>query len=123
VLFTKAVLPGSGWNTQEAGGIRLEPGGIDATWRVSVSGTRTLLVISWHEQAGGLAAESLRTFLGLDLSPLRRPGAPMVLRLSTRMMSSDARNRAQAEARLLHFYAALRPKLDGLQAALLSDTH
>jgi exosortase len=122
VLFTKAVLPGSGWNTQEAGVLRLEPGGIDATWRVSVSGTRTFLVISWHEQAGGLAAESLRSFLGLDLSPLHRSGRPMVLRLSARMMRSDAGNRARAEARLRDFYAALRPKLDGLQAAVRSDT-
>ena len=54
VLFTKALLPGSGWNTQEQGAIRLEPGGIEATWRVAVSGTRRFLVISWQE-AGGRA--------------------------------------------------------------------
>jgi exosortase/archaeosortase family protein len=121
-LFTKAVLPGSGWNTQEQGTIRLEPGGIGATWRVSVSGTRKFLVISWHEQAGGLLGESLRSFLGLDRSPLRRPGQPVVARIATRMAGLDGRNRTRAEARLLQFYSVLRPKLDALNSILEGDT-
>jgi exosortase len=121
-LFTKAALPGSGWNTQEQGAIRLEPGGIDATWRVSVSETRKFLVISWHERAGGLLGESLRSFLGLDRSPLRQPGQPVVARIATRMTGLEGRNRAQAEARLLQFYAVLRPKLDALNGILEGDT-
>jgi exosortase len=122
VLFSKAVLPGSGWNTQEQGSIRLDPGGIAATWRVSVSGTRRFLVISWHERAGGLLSETLRSFLGLDRSPLQRPGQALVVRIATRMTPLEARNRDQAEARLLEFYSVLRPKLDALNGVLEGDT-
>jgi hypothetical protein len=121
-LFSKAVLPGSGWNTLEQGPIRLDPGGIEATWRISVSGTRKFLVISWHERAGGLFAETLRNFLGLDRSPLRRPGQPLVVRMSTRLTGLEARDRSRAEARLLQFYSALRPELDALNANLEGDT-
>jgi len=122
VLFSKARLPGSGWNTQERGRLRLDPGGIEAVWRLSVSGTSRFLVLSWHESGGGLAGESLRSLLGLDLSPLRRPGEAMVVRLSTRMMGPGPADRARAEARLLRFYSVLRPKLDAIHAALRSDT-
>jgi exosortase len=121
-LFSKAVLLGSGWNTQEQGATRLDPGGIEATWRVSVSGTREFLVISWYERAGGLLGESLRSFLGLDRSPLRRPGEVLVIRIATRMTGLGERDRAQAEARLLQFYAVLRPKLDALNSTLEGDT-
>jgi hypothetical protein len=122
VLFTKALLPGSGWNTRDQGAIRLEPGGIEATWRVSVSGTRKFLVISWHEQAGGLLGESLRSFLGLDRSPLRRPGQPVVARIATRSNGRDGKNRTRAEARLLQFYSVLRPELDALNSTFEGDT-
>jgi len=122
VLFSKAVLPGSGWDVRDRGTIRLEPGGRDATWRFAVSGMRRYLVISWHEGAGGLLGESLRSFLGLDRSPLRLSGEGVVIRISTRMMAPDAENRARAEARLLRFYDALRPKLDTLHAVMRRDT-
>jgi exosortase len=121
-LFTKALLPGSGWNTRQQGATRLDPGGIEATWRVAVSGTRKFLVISWHERAGGLLGESLRSFLGLDRSPLRRPDQPVVVRIATRMTGPEGRNRARAEAQLLDFYSVLRPKLDALHSNFEGDT-
>jgi hypothetical protein len=121
-LFGKAALPGSGWDTREAGAIRLEPGGIAATWRVAVSGTRRYLVISWHEAAGGLAGESLRSFLGLDQSPLRQLGESVAVRIGTLMAGSGPESRAHAEARLLQFYAAVRPSLDALHTRLRGDT-
>jgi EpsI family protein len=121
-LFTKAVLPGSGWDTQGEGTLRLEPGGIQATWRVVVSGTRKYLVISWNEQAGCLVGETLRSFLSLDQSPLRRPGEVVVVRIATEMRGLDDKNRAQAEGLLLQFYAVLRPKLDALNGVLAGDT-
>ena len=74
------------------------------------------------ERAGGLLGESLRSFLGLDRSPLRRPGEALVVRIATRMTSPDAKSRAQAQARLLQFYAVLRPKLDAIERKLEGDT-
>jgi exosortase/archaeosortase family protein len=121
-LFTKAMLPGSGWNTRAQGTTRLDPGGIEATWRVAVSGTHKFLSISWQERAGGLLGESLRSFLGVDRSPLRQPGQPVVARIATRMMGLEGRNRARAEARLLEFYSDLRPQLDALHSKLEGDT-
>lgn len=121
-LFTKAVLPGSGWITQGEGALRLEPGGIEATWRVAVSEMRKSLVIAWHERGGGLAGESLRSFLGLDLSPLRRPGEVVVVRIATPMGGLDDGSRAQAEGQLLQFYSLLRPKLDALGGLFGGDT-
>jgi EpsI family protein len=121
-LFTKAVLPGSGWSTLEEGSLRLEPGGIEAAWRVTVSGTRKYLVISWHEKAGGLVGESLRSFLSLDRSPLRRPGEVVVVRIATQMTGLDDRNRTRAEDQLLQFYSVLRAKLDALNGVLGGDT-
>ena len=42
--------------------------------RVAVTGARRDLVISWHEGAGGMLAESLRSLAGLDRSPFRVEG-------------------------------------------------
>lgn len=121
VLFSKAVLPGSGWNTREQGTLRLEPGGIEASWRVVVSGTRKEFVVYWSEGGAGLLEESFRSLLGLDKSPLRRPGEALVVRLATAMTDPEEA-RALAEARILRFYDALRPELDAQHAILRGDT-
>jgi len=121
-LFGKAQFPGSGWNIRESGSLRLEPGGHPAVWRLAVTGAQRELVISWHEAAGGLAAESLRSFLALDRSPLRAAGDEVILRISTPVPGATPEDRSRAEARLLQFYAEIRPILDGLHSALREDT-
>jgi EpsI family protein len=122
VLFSKAELPGSGWNTREQGRLRLEPGGIEARWRVLVSGARKEFVVYWSEAGAGLLKESLRSLLGLDRSPLRRPGEALVVRLATPMTDPEPAARELAEARIRRFYAALRPQLDAQHAILRGDT-
>jgi exosortase/archaeosortase family protein len=122
VLFSKVTLPGSGWNTYESGEMELDPGGIEATWRVAVSGTRRYFVVSWQENAGGVWEESLRSLLGLDLSPFRRPGEAIVVRLATDLPGMDPSDRAIAAARLWKFYRDLRPELDAQHAILRGDT-
>jgi len=121
-LFTKAQFPDSGWNTQNSGSLRLEPGGYSAVWRLAVTGARRDLVISWHEAAGGLLAESLRSFLGLDQSPFRAPGDEITLRMSAPVLGAAPEDRAHAQTRLLRFYAEIRPILDGLHSRLRGDT-
>jgi exosortase/archaeosortase family protein len=121
-LFTKAQFAGSGWNTQDSGSLRLEPGGQAAGWRLAVTGARRELVIWWHEAAGGLAAESLRSFLGLDLSPFRAAGDEITLRMSTPVLGATPEDRSRAEARLLQFHAEIRPILDRLHSKLQGDT-
>jgi exosortase len=121
-LFTKAEFPGSGWNTQSSGSLRLEPGGHSAVWRLVVTGARRDLVISWHEAAGGLMAESLRSFLGLDQSPFRAAGDEIMLRMSAPVLGAAPEDRAHTQARLLQFYAESRPLLDGLHSRLRGDT-
>jgi len=122
-LFSKAQFVGSGWNTRDSGSLRLEPGGYAATWRLAVAGARRELVISWHEAADGLAAESLRSFLGLDQSPFRAAGDEITLRMSTSVLGGAApEDRAHAETQLLQFYTEVRPILDGLHSRLRGDT-
>lgn len=122
VLFSKGLLPGSGWNTREEGRVTLDPGGTEATWRLSVSGTRNFLVYSWQEEADSLLVESLRSFTGLDSSPFRRPGHSIVVRMRARIVDPGPAGLAAAEERLHAFYAALRPILDEIQAGLVRDT-
>jgi hypothetical protein len=121
-LFTKAQFPGSGWNTRRHGRLRLEPGGHGAVWRLAESGARRDLVISWHEAAGGLVAESLRSFAGLDQSPLRAQGDEIVVRISTPVIGASAEDRERAQAYLLAFYREIRPILDALHTDLRGDT-
>jgi hypothetical protein len=121
-LFGKTQLPGSGWMIQDAGSLRLEPGGHLARWRLAVAGAHRNLVISWNEAAAGLAAESLRSFLGLDRSPFRAAGEEITLRMSTPVLGATPEDRSRAEARLLRFHAAIRPILDRLHSRLRADT-
>jgi exosortase len=121
-LYTKAQLSGSGWNTRESGELRLEPGGHAADWRVAVTGARRDLVISWHEAADGMVAESLRSLAGLDQSPFRAEGDELAIRMSTPIIGGGPEDRARAQAQLLQFYAEIRPILDGLHTRLRHDT-
>jgi len=122
VLFTKILLPGSGRYSEAEGPIDLGPAASEATWRVAATKSRRFLVISWQEDAGGLAEETLRSFLGFGRSPLRGLGEPLAVRISTQIEAPDPKSRARAEARLLAFYRLLRPELDALQARLRGDT-
>jgi exosortase len=121
-LHTKAQFPGSGWNTRDSGRLRLEPGDYEAGWRLAESGARRDLVIFWAEAAGGLWAEALRSFLGLDQSPFRASGDEIAVRISTPVLGGASEDRARAEAQLLQFYAEIRPILDDLKADLAGDT-
>jgi len=122
VLFTKILLPGSGRYIEAEGPIDLGPAVSEATWRVAATKSHRFLVISWQESAGTLVAETVRSFLGLGRSPLRRVGDPLAVRISTQIDASGPESRARAEARLLGFYGALRPELDALHGVLRGDT-
>jgi exosortase len=122
VLFSKAELPGRGWNTHEQGRFELDAERTDVTWRVAVSGTKRWLIWSWQEDADGLWVESLRSLLALDSSPFRRAGEPLLVRMATRMIGTEPEHRASAEARMRQFYAELRPSLDAQRALLRGDT-
>jgi exosortase len=118
VLFSKAHLLGSGWDTEDQGVVELAPEGITANWQIVKSLTRRYLVVSWHEHAGGLWEESARSLLGVGRSPLRRAGEAMTIRISTPLTSRSAEDHTQARERLEAFAARLRPILEDLDEVL-----
>jgi exosortase len=140
VLFSKALLQGGKWHTEQripilepfsdaaagSDGESIEPPrgpGRDALYggegpeslQVVVSLARRFLMVAWQEQADGLAAETARSFLGLDRSPFRRAGTPVVVRLSTPIAGRDPAQIERAELRLRDFYAQLKPTLEAFQ--------
>ena len=77
----------------------------DPTWgrvqeRVVEKGKRRVLVRHWVVGTRGLVAETLRSFLAMDRSPLRRREPIVVVRLSTPIEDRRANARDQAERRL-----------------------
>ena len=92
-------VPGSGWKLADD---RVVP---DPTWgrvqeRVVEKGKRRVLVRHWVVGTRGLVAETLRSFLAMDRSPLRRREPIVVVRLSTPIEDRRANARDQAERRL-----------------------
>ncbi len=107
----KTALPGAGWIVEERGTATLEPGGREVGAQVIRAGARRRLVYHWYQGTRGLGNEVVRSLLALDASPLRRPGAALVVRLSTGLEGRDPASRGDAEGRLRRFFEALRERL------------
>ena len=98
-LSPVTAVPGSGWKLTEDEDLP------DSRWggvqeRVAEKGKRRELVRHWVVGTRGLLAETLRSFLALDRSPLRRAEPIVVVRLSTPIADRRANARGQAERRL-----------------------
>jgi exosortase len=118
VLFSKAQLLGGGWATADQGDVERVAEGAAAHWRIAKSLTESHLVVSWHENAGGLLEESARSLLGLGRSPMRRAGEALTLRISTPLAGRGEKNIAKARLLLETFATELRPVLDDLDEVL-----
>jgi hypothetical protein len=113
-LSPKTAVPGSGWILESEQLRVLEPDGRAVRQLVFRSGTRTLLAYHWYEGASGLASETMRTFLALDVSPLRRPLDILALRATTSIDGPLSSGLEPARARLDALYAELRRAVDQL---------
>ncbi len=92
-------VPGSGWKLADDRVVS------DPNWgrvqeRVVEKGKRRVLVRHWVLGSRGLAAETLRSLLAMDRSPLRRPEPIVVVRLSTPIADRRPDARDQADRRL-----------------------
>jgi exosortase len=104
----KTALPATGWIVEER---RREQRGARLVDVLLVRrGTVRMLVHHWREGSEGLVAEALRSALGLDASPFRRPEIPIVVRLST-PVPGDPAGRQAREGELDGFAATLSPAL------------
>lgn len=86
IVSSVTSFPGSGWRLlrgQSPGQIELSPAGPQASSLVFEKGTQKRLVYHWLVGADELAGETLRSFLGLENSPFRRPHAQLAVRLAT----------------------------------------
>jgi exosortase len=92
-------LPGSGWKVVEDTVIGAA-NGQPVRVRVVEKGKRRLLVHHWVLGASGLPAESFRSLLALDRSPLRRQTPILVVRLSTPLRDRRPSARQAAAERL-----------------------
>ena len=104
--------PGSGWEIRETRLVQLTPEGPEARALIIEKGTETRLVYHWLIGVADLASESLRSFLGLERSGLRRPHGQLAVRLSTNVSRSSPRTgRTRAEGRLQAMFEKLDPVL------------
>ncbi len=113
-LSPKTLYPGSGWVVDEAGTRELEPLGREVEYRLLRSGRTRMLVYHWREGSLGVLGESLRAFLALDRSPVRRDRLGLVVRLSTELAGPGASGQAEAERILGAFSEAIAPALTPL---------
>ena len=98
-LSPVTALPGSGWKVVEDAVVPAANGQL-VDVRVVEKGKRRLLVHHWVRGAGGLPTESLRSFLALDRSPLRRSRPILVVRLTTPVLDRRPAAREVAARRL-----------------------
>ena len=111
----KIAYPGSGWRVESEERVELV-GGRRATLRLLRKGPRRLLVAHWFERSTGLAGESLRALLGLDLVGEVRQPLPVAVRLTTEV-EKGRRGEFSLEAarsRLEAFLSDLDPALQDL---------
>lgn len=112
LLSPKTALPGTGWMVEDSG----RDAESAHEWRVVRQGSyRRRLVEHWTAGLGSVAAETLRTLLALDDSPLRRDSAPVVVRIATPLGRGPEARRA-AERRLSAFASVLQKPLEALEA-------
>jgi exosortase len=113
-LSPKTAAPGSGWILESESLRVLEPDGRAVSELVFRSGSQTVLAYHWYEGAAGLANETMRTFLALDASPLRRPRDILAVRAGTRIDGPLSSGLEPARAHLDALYAELRGAIDQL---------
>ncbi len=101
LLSQKTRLPGSGWTILQRQLVELESGRVVEELDLRSRNERRL-ALHWREQTESVSVEALRSTLGLDQSPLRRPGRAMVFRVSTDVGKGEA-GHAEAQARLQEF--------------------
>jgi exosortase len=107
-------LPGSGWVIRDTGSVWLTPDGPEAMTLIVEKGTQRRLVYHWLIGVGGLAGETLRSFLGLERSEFHRPHSQLAVRLSTTFSGpggSEGAGVQRAERRLVEIYRKLDPSL------------
>lgn len=118
-LFSpKSGVPGSGW-------VLLEEEPIPASTDLSREhetvyrrGPERRLVRHAYRHTSGTGSETLRTFLALDASPLRRPQDAVLVRLVTDLSDSREDGRAAARRRLADFKAQVVAGLHSWEEAL-----
>lgn len=106
----KNAYPGAGWTVDEAGEVTLEPGSVEASWRLLRNGPRLLLVYYWQEGGRGLGREVLRSFFALDTSPFRRGQRVVVYRMSTELRAQTERERNRARKHLERLFRELQSR-------------
>ncbi len=105
-------LPGSGWLVRDTRSVGLTPEGPEAVALIVEKGAQRRLAYHWLIGVGGLAGETLRSFLGLDRSDFRRPHGQLAVRLSTSFSGShEGIGMRRAEGRLQDMYEKLDPAL------------
>ncbi len=110
LLSQKVAVPGMGWGLESQEQVDLEGRVVTAQTYRFIDGAR-MRVYSWFEGVETYRGELLRSLLGLDRSPFRRPGRALALRMSTPIWIGPNAE-AEAEARLHEFGSALRQGLD-----------
>lgn len=104
--------PGSGWEIRDRHVLRLGEDGPEATALIIEKGAQRRLAYHWRIGVGGLFAETLRSFLGLERSEFRRTHGQLAVRLSTSFAGSgEQRGIRRAEERLMEVYEKLDPAL------------
>ncbi|MGH0028895.1 MAG: exosortase/archaeosortase family protein [Myxococcota bacterium] len=109
----KTRLPTTGWIVEERRRERRD-GRVVEVLQVR-RGTRRLLIHHWRQGTGGFWAETVRSFLGLETSPFHRSEVPVVVRLTTPVLASQA-GVELAEERLRAWEALLEAPLKQMGA-------
>jgi hypothetical protein len=111
MLSEKTVLPSGGWRILDSGPIDLAPLGSDARFAIIESRGSKALTVHRYEGTASVAAETARSLLALDHSPLRRPGHALLVRAAT-PLREGVRGREEALARLESVLTQVRRELE-----------
>jgi exosortase len=104
----KTALPATGWIVEQRRRERRDDGWLDV--QLVRKGTVRLLVHHWRQAGGGIARETLRSALALDMSPFQRSEVPVVVRLAT-PVSARPEGLEAGQRRLDEFARMIGPSL------------
>jgi hypothetical protein len=104
----KTALPATGWIVEQRRRERRDDGWLDV--QLVRKGTVRLLVHHWRQAGGGIARETLRSALALDMSPFQRSEVPVVVRLAT-PVSARPEGLEAGQRRLDEFARMIAPSL------------
>ncbi len=111
ILSRIVAIPGSGWEVRDGWRHMLAPDGPEVVAQLVNKGMERRLAYYWLVGTEGVLVETLRSFLGLERSDLRRSRGQLAVRLSTGIGSGVADERARAARRLEEVYRQLEPAL------------